>query len=358
MTRFRADYNDGESAALHKAEVTCTPLGILIETTERTLLAEWDWADVGLAEPIAEDRPIRLLNRSSEGARLTIADHAALPIFEQNAPTFKRAPVSRQNKRRFVVIGAVLASFTLFVVYGLPRLAGPLAKTIPMQWEEEVGGGVVDAVTGLFGAQGEFCNAPAGAAALDRLTRKLSATVTTPYRFKVRVAKSKTVNAFAAPGGHVVLLSALIDKAESPDEVAGVLAHEMGHVTLRHPTKALIHAYGWSMLLTALTGFSGDLVSTFALHLATSSYSRANESEADDAAIEMLTRAGIGSDGFVAFFKKLQAKSDTGESDLLKYLATHPALQKRIDAVKAKSAPAQSPALSEADWISLRAICG
>ena len=157
-----------------------------------------------------------------------------------------------------------------------------------MEWEEEIGEGVGKTVTKSFGADESKCKNPAGLAALQHLTDRLAATVDTPYRFKVRVAKSKVVNAFATPGGHIVILNGLIEKADSPEEVAGVLAHEMAHVIKRHPAKALIHAYGWSILIRALTGVSGssgDLASGFALHLANASYSRSNEAEADETAI-------------------------------------------------------------------------
>lgn len=360
MTHYRAEYNDGETAARRKVALACTPLGLRIETGERVLLAEWAWADVGLAEAVSPDRPIRLLNRAAEGARLAVDDRSILPILKQNAPHLDRHPVSHTDKRRFAIIGAVLAGLVLFVVYGLPRLAEPLAKAIPMDWEEQLGSDVITAVTTLLGTDGKFCTNPDGSAALQRLTDRLNATVKTPYRFKVRVIESDIVNAFAAPGGHVVMLSELIDKADTADEVAGVLAHEMGHVTERHPTKALIHAYGWSMLITALTGFSGstsEIAASLALQLATASYSRENEAEADDVAVEILAAAGIGTEGFVAFFEKLQKKSGSGDVALLKYLASHPALHNRIEAVKTTSQPARGPAMSDRDWQALRNIC-
>ncbi|HAT36051.1 MAG TPA: hypothetical protein DCS82_10065, partial [Rhodospirillaceae bacterium] len=134
MTRLPAKYNDGETAAQHAVEIVWTPVGVRIEDPNRTMLAEWAWAEIGLAEAVSDDRPVRLLNRSVEGARLTVDDHSILSHLEQNSPHLKRNPVSFRDKRRFAIIGTVLAAFVVFVVYGLPQFAGPLAKSIPMAW--------------------------------------------------------------------------------------------------------------------------------------------------------------------------------------------------------------------------------
>lgn len=364
--RFEARYSDGQSAQQHDVAVRCAMQGLIVENSDRQPITEWDWGDVKLAESHSADRPIRLQNRSLEGPRLAITDRSILGHLEQLAPHLKRDPVSRAGVRKFTIIGALFLCFALFVIYGLPRLAGPLAESIPMEWEEEIGEGVVKTVTKIFGADESKCKNPKGVAVLQHLTGRLAATVDTPYRFKVRVAKSKVVNAFATPGGHIVILSGLIEKADTPEEVAGFLAHEMGHVIKRHPTKALIHAYGWSMLITALTGVSGssgDLASGFALHLVNASYSRGNEAEADDTAVEMLARAKISNAGLVSFFEKFlnEAKAkgkSTGDDSVIKYLASHPALRERIDAIKAKQPSPKGAAINDHDWQAIQDICG
>ncbi|MBO44159.1 MAG: hypothetical protein CMM28_10595 [Rhodospirillaceae bacterium] len=363
--RFEARYSNGQSAEQHDVAVLCAIQGLIIENTKSQPIAEWDWKDVKLAEALTADRPIRLQNRSLEGERLAIPDQSILSQLEQLAPYLKRDPVSRAGVQKFTIIGALFLCFALFVIYGLPRIAGPLAESIPMEWEEEIGAGVVKTVTKIFSANESKCENPKGLLALQHLTDRLAATVDTPYRFKVRVAKSKVVNAFAAPGGHIVILSGLIEKADTLEEVAGVLAHEMGHVIKRHPAKALIHAYGWSMLITALTGVSGssgDLASGFALHLANASYSRSNEAEADETAIEILTLAKINNTGLVNFFKKLlnegKAEGTRNDDDLvLKYLASHPTLRERIDAIQAKPKPPRGTPISEDDWQAIQNIC-
>ena len=115
------------------------------------------------------------------------------------------------------------------------------------------------------------------------------------------------------------------------------------------------------MLITALMGVSGSsegLISSLGLHLATAAYSRANEAQADAVAIEMLTKAHISAGGLIDFFQKLQEKGKDGSDNaLLKYLASHPGLQQRIDAVKAKASAKQVAAMNDLDWKALKEIC-
>ena len=360
-TQFKAQYNDGVTAAAYPVEIILTGFGIQIEGKGSVPIAEWAWRDIQLAEKITHNRPIRILNRSILGARLTIEDPAVGEILRKNAGNLTRPPHPLKTKILLISVGILLTCTIGFATYGLPRLAGPLADMIPMHWEEGLGDQVISIVTDTLGPEAHYCTNPKGIAALRKLTYRLEKSIETPYSLKVRVLKSETVNAFAAPGGNVVLLSGLITKADTPEEVAGVLAHEIGHVIQRHPTKALIHAHGWSILISALTGFSGatgDLASGIALQLATSSYSRKNEADADSLATSILTKAGIDNAGFVTFFEKLKSEGMKKNTGIFRYFASHPTLQDRIDAIRSKSVPSYDPALSSAEWDALRAICG
>ena len=359
-SQFKAQYNDGVTAAVYPVEIVLTGCGVQIKGKDSVPLAEWAWLDIQLAEKIAHNRPTRILNRSVQGARLTIDDPAVVETLRKNARNLTRPPHPIKTKILLISVGILLACTIGFVTYGLPRLAGPLADMIPMHWEEGLGDQVISIVTEALGPEAHYCTNPKGIAALRKLTYRLKKSIETPYNLKVQILKSETVNAFAAPGGNVVLLSGLITKAETPDEVAGVLAHEMGHVIERHPTKALIHAHGWSILISALTGFSGatgDLASGIALQLATSSYSRKNEAEADSFATSILTKAGIDNAGFVTFFEKLKSEGMKKNTGIFRYFASHPTLQDRIDAIRPKPTTSYDPALSSAEWEALRSIC-
>ena len=174
----------------------------------------------------------------------------------------------------------------------------------------------------------------------------------------VRVIPEKTVNAFAAPGGQVVLFSGLIEKAESPEEVAGVMAHEIAHAIERHPMQSMLRAAGVFLLVGLLVGDTstlGTLASEGAKVLLVLSYSRDTEREADRIGMELLNKAGIRGDGLLDFFARLQG--ERGEEGRLPVLfASHPMHAERVERLKLLATGTQA-ALSQKQWRALRDIC-
>lgn len=358
-TGYDAQYSDGVTAASSPVVARVEESGLTIAGEDGAIIDRWTWDDVRLTEPPARSRPIRLANRTKAGARLTIGDPAALAALRTHAPYLSRDPVSRNRLLLIAGIGAAGVAVVLFFIFGLPWIARPIASLIPVAWEEPVGDSTAAIVNKLFAKDRPFCSDEAGVAALGKLVRKLSDTVDTPYSIRVDVADSPMVKALAVPGGRIVLFRGLIDKAAGPDEVAGVLAHEIAHVQNRHPTLGMINTVGWSALLSAFTGgasMSNEAVARVAGHLATSAYTRDLEAEADDGAAAMLTASGIGSDGLARFFKKVRKKENSSPA-FAAYLSTHPETGERIAAIERQATPAAAPALSDADWKALKAIC-
>ena len=358
-TGYHAHYNDGQSAASLAVFVHVGEPGLVVAGAEGSVLDRWDWDDVMIFEPVRASRPIRLSNRARAGARLTIEDPAAIVALRAHARYLTREPFDRGRIYRVAGIAGACVAAVLFFAYGLPWIARPAASLVPVSWEEPVGESTVNLVNQLFAKGRPLCGDEAGAAALQKLTRKLGDTIDTPYTIRVDVADSDLVNALAAPGGRIILFRGLIDKASAPDEVAGVLAHEMAHVHHRHPTLGMINTIGWSAMMSAFTGgasLSSAAVARLAAHLATSAYTRDLEAEADAGATAMLNASGIGSAGLAAFFRSIQERESEGLS-LPAYLSTHPETGERIAAIEAKQSRAAAPALSDSDWKALKAIC-
>jgi predicted Zn-dependent protease len=168
------------------------------------------------------------------------------------------------------------------------------------------------------------------------------------------VAIDPRLNAFAVPGGHVVVYTGLLLAADSAEEVAGVLAHEVQHVEMRHALKNLLHNLGWRALLAlALGDFSGGVWTGMAEHLGQLGYSRDLEHQADLGGLAALRRAGIAPEGIASFFAKL-SRQGGGQIDLL---STHPASSARMQALQramaAQGAYTASPL--PYDWRALQA---
>ena len=184
---------------------------------------------------------------------------------------------------------------------------------------------------------------PEAAAMLARITGPLLERIPQDrYPFTVHIIEDPTVNAFALPGGHIVIHTGLILKAGSIEEVAGVLAHEAAHVTLQHGLRQMIATAGTFALVQAFfgdaTGLLAVLTENSAL-LLTRKYSRDYERAADDTGWTYLTKARIDPRGMIDFFERLLGNSEetvggktaAGFGESLNFLSTHPTTRERID---------------------------
>lgn len=233
------------------------------------------------------------------------------------------------------------------------------APHVPAAITRPLGEAVVAQVSG-----GRFCKTPEADAALAGLVARLAPEGGMVEPVTLRIADLAVANALAAPGGQVLLTRGLIAEASGPDEVAGVLAHELGHVHHRHATRMLLRNLGMSVLL------GGSDIGRLSNTLLSNAMSRDMEREADDFAVAALARAGVSPKGLVAFFERHQPKaSEEGAAgrgqDLFEtlgtYASTHPPTPERLARFKAAARAAQGPlqpALDEAGWRALRAACG
>ena len=150
--------------------------------------------------------------------------------------------------------------------------------------------------------------------------------------------KSPEANAFAMPGGHIVVLTGLIEKSDKPEELLGVLAHEMAHVTQRHSLKQIISDLSGRILFSILASGMSDLVYTIGdqgRYLLAQKYSRAQEEEADEYGFDYLLQAGISPAGLIEFFEKLKEDDMLDGIEIANLLSTHPASEKRIENLSA-----------------------
>jgi len=174
-----------------------------------------------------------------------------------------------------------------------------------------------------------------------------------PYPFKWHVADDPTINAFAIPGGHVVVFTGLIEAADSAEEVAGVLAHEAEHILQRHSLKGMVHQFGWRLVLSLLVGeVGGGQIGEMAAQLQVLRFGRDQESQADLKGLALLKEAKIDPKGMITFFDRLSKK----EGASIALLSTHPASAERAEALRAeinRIGPWQSEPLPY-DWDAMK----
>ncbi|MEE8187596.1 MAG: M48 family metallopeptidase [Kiloniellales bacterium] len=355
---YAGSYNDGQTAARHEVSVTLEAEGLRIDAAEGQRLEFWPYGELCLVDEILAGRPLRLKCGERGEARLTVDDHRILAELSPHAPQL-RPGRTRVGVLRALVLGLAGAAVLGLVVWiVLPRMARLAAQWIPVSWEEALGERVLAQTVEIFSLMEEgearFCAAGPGRAALDGLTDRLAAAGRSPYRFRVLVLDMKIPNAFALPGGYVVLFRGLIEEAQGPEEVAGILAHEMGHVMHRHGTQMLIRNMGLGILLE-LGGAGDGVLGTLGETLVGLSYSREAEAEADTAALDLLRETGIGAQGLAAFFERLREKGFNMEG-ALQLLSTHPSHESRARLFEG-AAGGGGPGMSPADWEALQGIC-
>jgi beta-barrel assembly-enhancing protease len=360
---FPAHYLDGRSAVRRPASVRLAQTGFEITLDDGTRLW-WSLREVRQTQGFYAGEQIRLERGRPLPETLLVEDPAFLRALRATAPAFGRRfhDPRRRRARLFLTIAAALTSIAAGVVlyvWAIPAAAGLLANRVPVSWEERLGSAAVEQLM----ASHRRCVDPEREAVVGAIVNRLLEPVSrVPYTFRVTIVDDSTVNAFAVPGGQIILLRGLVERSRTPEELAGVLAHEIQHVLRRHATRLLLQHASTGLLLVAV---SGDLTGVMAYGiesarvLGTLSYSRHLESEADVEGLRMLLAAEVDPEGMIAFFETLRA----GERNLpaaARYLASHPLAADRVESLKrlAASVPGRfRPVELDREWDDVRRIC-
>ena len=361
-----AIYFDGTSSARHDVVVEADGAGLRIVGAEppRSLPNGVMPTCAGCPRP-------RVFCGSATAARpCWRAWKSAMPVsaaaIEDRAVTLDRSGAAERRLRRKVVGLSFAAIASLFVtaIFGVPVLTSRLMPYIPLSVEQKLGNAVDKEVAASLDTRhlgaGFVCGAgpgqTQGRAALDKLIGKLAAAAALPFPLHVDVVRRPEPNAFALPGGHIYVYEGLIDKAQSADELAGVLAHEMGHVAHRDGTRTVLQTAGLSFLFGMMLGdfVGGGAVVIAARTVLKSSYSRRVEAAADAFSVALISDAGGDPHALGAILARIVSDKNEG----MKILLDHPETKDRIIAINAVVASgATTPLLDAADWSALKMIC-
>ncbi len=188
----------------------------------------------------------------------------------------------------------------------------------------------------------------------DRLLQGLE---TTEYDYRLYIIKNDNINAFASLGGNIVIFTGLIDYAESPEEVAAVLAHEIGHVEKRHVVNKVVKELGVGLVLSIITGGSdAGFLGQILQQSVSTVFDRGQESEADDYGLALLENARIHPNSMAVIFRKIRDRYSSSTMETLEFLSTHPNTNKRIKkSLEYKTSEGfQSQPFTNIDWTEVR----
>jgi predicted Zn-dependent protease len=312
------------------------------------------WPDITIAKSGWDGTQLRLEWRSDAGTfALTVLDPSAVQALAALAGT-RAGPATGASRatRAWVwgLIGATVALPLLLLVALLmahERIAGWAADRISIEQETRFGAQLFEqrqaALKLLYGAPLKMVN---------DIGVKLAQGSRFQYRFYV--ADDRSVNAYAMPGGFIVVHSGLLALADNADEVAGVLAHEISHVEKRHSLTAMAQSAGLYATVAILFGDFGRIAGAGA-DLLSLKFSRDHERQADSTGLGLLVRAGMEPAAMAAFFRKMAAQG----GGVPAFLSTHPASEERFAdierAVKALPEAARHARPLDVDYAAIRA---
>ena len=347
-------YFDGLSSRKHNVVLR---RGSALEIIENgTFIAAWAYPDIRRADAA----PDRLRLRSVAAgplARLEIEDPALQAEIIAACPLLDGERGEHEVSTLRIVAWSIAAAASILAIvwFGVPFAADRIARIIPISIEKRIGDVAANQVKTVFGDK--TCINKDGVAALNKLVGELQSKAGLRIPLTAGALASSVPNAFALPGGRVFVLKGLLDKAQSPDEVAGVLAHELGHVAHRDGLRLLIENGGTSYLLGLLFGdVSGaGAVLMAGRSLIQSHYSREAEANADLFARELMVALGRSPRPLGDLLVRITGTSKPGP---LSIFASHPLTADRQAALEKADAPVIGPPLlSDAEWTSLKAIC-
>jgi Zn-dependent protease with chaperone function len=227
-----------------------------------------------------------------------------------------------------VLYGAgLLVLSAILVVWQYDRVLTFAANQVSIETEKKLGDSVLKSISGSE----NFLKEGVAVDAVKNIGTQLTAG--SRYKYQWYVLKDDAINAFAAPGGIIVVNSGLLKKAE-PNELAAVLAHEVQHVEQRHSLKNMLHAAGVGAVVLLVLGDANAVMMILAQQVSQQYFSRKVEADADLKGAQLLTKKQIDASGMPSFFKKMAAeykdKDNTPE-----WLSSHPETLERIKSAEA-----------------------
>lgn len=379
-------WNDGKTPQSHYVEIELHEDYLKFSlknpaSSQDTMPEFWSYENIHSPTPVkpASDH-VLLTYEKGEGQRLFI-DH---PDFAKRILDF--APNITSGKHTWSLLkwplgmAAALVLFWALTFFNVISPAQYIANLLPDDTRASLGTGVIKTIR----RNNKVCTTPEGTKAFEKLVSRLEQGLDKKKNFDIKILDLSYENAFAAPGDKLVMSGKLIRNANSADEVAGVLAHEMGHAAKLHPETNIVRALGILAALQLFTAGESGAFGELAFFLVQSGYSRQAETEADQFAAKTLKQAAIDTRPLAGFFERIikqrkiklekektskkennkekskdeKTKSTADGRSLIEWVSSHPATSKRIEFFNQTKQPTTPEILTPLEWQALKNICG
>ena len=357
MQVWQGFYYDGRTADRESVTVSFVPGALQLQRADGTSLS-WPISQVRQTQGSFSKEQVRL-EHGTEPVEVLFVDQAGfVDAVRARFPESRKAWKQRSTTTKLLAFGVGgLALAGAAYVWGAPILADRLAPHVPPAWEAALGEGVAERMA----PKDKTCTADELTSLrtiLDRLVA--SSPIAAGHQFRMVVLYDTVVNAFAAPGGFIAVHSGLLTAARTPEEFAGVLAHEISHVTKHHTTRAIIREMPLRLAIAAVAGGSGmESAAQFAGSLGALRYRRGDETEADVEGMKLIQAAQIDPRGTVAIMRTLETKG-VSVPRFATYLSSHPHTGDRVAELERLASEARyepRPLLDADTWSRVQGAC-
>jgi len=363
--QFTGALLDGKSAGKHSVDVELTPREIILSRPGHKPL-HWSYSNLRWA---ATTSPFHI-----EHGDITFMETLVVEDPEFYESVLKIAPDGFSangkqtdfNWKLYVAgIGVLIFFAYVFIKIVPPFLADQMVDKIPVAWEVSLGQSILKVLPVEQKPDAKVIKILQDT--VDLLEQSVEGNQ--PYDLKIYIWPEKKVNAMALPGGPIVIFEGLLNEAESPEELAGVIAHEIQHILLRHSTRGILRNMAQSMLLSLFVGDVNavmEKVTHLAGELETLGLSREMEAEADQKGMELILAANIDPHAMIRIYEKLteeelpegETVAKENELELLSYFSTHPSGQNRLARLAKQMQPHENrtwtPLFPNVDWNAIK----
>jgi Zn-dependent protease with chaperone function len=332
MAFFKATFFDAIANESFQVQVHATHrfVGIDISNQANQLIKTiyWEHEQIKLDQFHSQEKHIRLYSGASF---IEVPSDFLLEVKSK----FRFAPyLSSTNnllvKQKWLIAGGIIiATMALIVMLIIPLLGNLIVNLFPIKTEIKIG----EALKKQVFAQEHLVIDSTKTIAVNAFFKHVK--IESDYPIKITVVQSDQLNAFALPGGNIVVYSALLQKIKKYEALVALLGHESGHITHRHSLKAMLKNASTYLIIAIIAGdYNGASAALLAQlsELHNLSYSRENESDADHFSFEIMRKNKLNPEGMISLFQILKTQ-DQGEN-IPGILLTHPKLDDRINWAK------------------------
>lgn len=349
---MRARYADGRAAVTVDVEFAFSTDGVVLALGAESRVWPYDTLERG------DDGNGRIVlrKRPDTGERLMLEGGEAEAALRAAAPALCTPRAQGVERPRTVAIAAAAAwSLAAAFLVGVPMAAEPIANALPSKYRTQI----ADISWSQVDALGNYCDDSDEAARIlnDVADRMMQASnVAQRESVWITIVDAPFPNAFALPDNSIIVTDELIALADHPDELTGVIAHEIAHIEHNHIMTNVIRQIGAGIFFDVVFGGAGagQAIALASVNLAGLRYSRSDEADADSRGLDYLDAAGIDAGGLASLFERLGEQA--GEIPVL--ISSHPATAARAEAARRRSRQGLAPSLSPSDWRIVQSACG